>query len=304
MLGERAIDLAAHHGGSHGTSNFYSDTSHMAFPSLYTEAPPLTQGREGRHSSCRGGCPPKRNHTRSPLSAASTAELKPVPASAGMGFCFQRLIGFAPLSTLFTTACEGVNSRASLIYGWAALPDRVLPLKWTGRPMPYKCLRVERPPTPAADLPEAPPRARRKRYFKVRHYLLTDGICDKRHIDGQHVVCRTPPDLSRGVQALPVSVHDKLLAYAELIERSGPTLGRPWADSLNGSRHRNMKELRFSAGGGTWRVAFAFDPNRRAILLAIGDKSKVEGKRFYRSLIAQADQRFDVYIENMGGKEV
>lgn len=112
------------------------------------------------------------------------------------------------------------------------------------------------------------------------------------------------PTFRAEFKALPVSVHDKLLSYAELIERFGPTLGRPWADSLNGSRHRNMKELRFSAGGGTWRVAFAFDPNRRAILLAIGDKSKVEGERFYRSLIAQADQRFDAYLSNMGGKEV
>ena len=112
------------------------------------------------------------------------------------------------------------------------------------------------------------------------------------------------PTFRAEFKALPVSVHDKLLAYAELIERFGPTLGRPWADSLNGSRHRNMKELRFSAGGGTWRVAFAFDPNRRAILLAVGDKSKVEGKRFYRSLIADADQRFDAYLTSMGGKQV
>jgi hypothetical protein len=56
-------------------------------------------------------------------------------------------------------------------------------------------------------------------------------------------------------------VQDELLALVELIEKFGPRLGRPRADTLNGSRHPNMKELRFAAAGGVWRVAFAFDPN-------------------------------------------
>jgi hypothetical protein len=59
----------------------------------------------------------------------------------------------------------------------------------------------------------------------------------------------------------------------------------PRADTLNGSRHANMKELTFNAGDGVWPVAFAFDPNREAILLAAGDKSGVSEKRFYRQLI-------------------
>src|SRR6266852_7472988 len=50
----------------------------------------------------------------------------------------------------------------------------------------------------------------------------------------------------------------------------GPLLGRPRVDTLDESRHRNMKELRFDAAVGVWRVAFAFDPNRRAILLLAG----------------------------------
>jgi hypothetical protein len=44
-----------------------------------------------------------------------------------------------------------------------------------------------------------------------------------------------------------------------------------------------MKELRFDASGGVWRVAFAFDPRRRAILLVAGDKSGVSEKRFYKN---------------------
>ena len=35
----------------------------------------------------------------------------------------------------------------------------------------------------------------------------------------------------------------------------------------------NMKELRLSAADGEWRVAFAFDPERRAVLLVAGEKS-------------------------------
>jgi hypothetical protein len=68
-------------------------------------------------------------------------------------------------------------------------------------------------------------------------------------------------------------VQDELLAYIELLEQFGPQLGRPRVDTLNGSRHANLKELRFDAADGVWRFAFAFDPKRRAILLCGGDKS-------------------------------
>ena len=86
------------------------------------------------------------------------------------------------------------------------------------------------------------------------------------------------------------------MANIELLEYSGPQLGRPRADTLNGSRHANMKELRFDAADGVWRVAFAFDPNRKAILLVAGDKSGGSEKRFYRQLIDKADARFDDHL--------
>ena len=59
-----------------------------------------------------------------------------------------------------------------------------------------------------------------------------------------------------------------------------PQAGRPRVDTLNGSRHANMKELRFSAADGEWRVAFAFDTKRKAFLLVAGDKSGINEKRF------------------------
>jgi hypothetical protein len=77
-----------------------------------------------------------------------------------------------------------------------------------------------------------------------------------------------------------------------MLKTFGPQLGRPQVDTLNGSRHANMKELRFSADDGVWRVAFAFDLRRNAILLVGADKSGVSKDKFYRNLIEVADCRF------------
>jgi len=91
-------------------------------------------------------------------------------------------------------------------------------------------------------------------------------------------------------------VQTEILALSLLLQRFGPHLGRPRVDTLKGSRHSHLKELRFSAAGGEWRVAFAFDPRRRAILLVAGDKSGGSEKRFYRELIRKADDRFDAHL--------
>ncbi len=94
---------------------------------------------------------------------------------------------------------------------------------------------------------------------------------------------------------LHTELQDELLAHIELLEQFGPQLGRPHADSLKGSRRPNMKELRFDAADGVWRVAFAFDSRRKAILLVAGDKSGGGEKRFYRQLIDKAGGRFDAH---------
>lgn len=94
-------------------------------------------------------------------------------------------------------------------------------------------------------------------------------------------------------------VQDELLAHIELLEQFGPQLGRSHADTLKGSRHAHMKELRFDAADGVWRAAFAFDPHRKAIVLAAGDKSGVSDKRFYRQLIDKADARFDAHLATL-----
>lgn len=98
-------------------------------------------------------------------------------------------------------------------------------------------------------------------------------------------------------------VRTEILAHARILQQFGPQLGRPRVDTLNGSRHVNMKELRFDAADGVWRVAFAFDPKRKAILLVAGDKSGVSEKKFYKALIAKADDRFDAHIGRLKQKE-
>lgn len=94
-------------------------------------------------------------------------------------------------------------------------------------------------------------------------------------------------------------VQTEILALARLLQQFGPQLGQPRVDTLNGSRHANMKELRFSAADGGWRVAFAFDTQRTATLLVAGDKSGVSEKRFYRELIRKADARFDAHLARL-----
>lgn len=101
---------------------------------------------------------------------------------------------------------------------------------------------------------------------------------------------------------LAEEVQDELLVYARLLERFGPMLKRPHVDTLKGSQHPNMKELRFNAADGVWRVAFAFDPARQALLLVAGDKSGTSEKRFYQILIKKADTRFNAHLVKLKDK--
>ena len=97
-------------------------------------------------------------------------------------------------------------------------------------------------------------------------------------------------------------VRIEILALTRLLQRFGPQLGRPHVDTLKGSWHANMKEARFSAADGEWRLAFAFDPRRRAMLLVAGDKSGGSARRFYRTLIRKADERFERHLARLARK--
>ncbi|HEK1691124.1 hypothetical protein D3C81_1382410 [compost metagenome] len=98
-------------------------------------------------------------------------------------------------------------------------------------------------------------------------------------------------------------VQERMLGHLRLLQSSGPALGRPHVDTLNGSRYPNMKELRFTERNAVWRVAFAFDPDRQAVILVAGDKCGVREHRFYQVLIKQADTRFENHLSR-GEKDV
>jgi hypothetical protein len=98
---------------------------------------------------------------------------------------------------------------------------------------------------------------------------------------------------------LDEEVQDELLARAKVLEQFGHQLGRPTVDTLKGSEYSNMKELRFDAADGVWRVAFAFDTQQKAILLVAGDKSGGSEKRFYRQLIRIADSRLGTHLARL-----
>jgi hypothetical protein len=103
------------------------------------------------------------------------------------------------------------------------------------------------------------------------------------------------PDFQNERKALDQDVQLKLAEQILALEQIGPQLGRPHVDTLNGSRHSRMKEMRFSCKG-VWRFAFAFDNDRQAIILVGGNKEGANQKRFYKNLISQADDRFDDWI--------
>jgi len=83
----------------------------------------------------------------------------------------------------------------------------------------------------------------------------------------------------------------------ELLEEYGPQLPRPHADTLKGSILSNLKELRTQTENHVFRVAFLFDKERKAVLLIGGDKKGKNEKRFYKSLIKQAEEIYMHYYD-------
>jgi hypothetical protein len=89
---------------------------------------------------------------------------------------------------------------------------------------------------------------------------------------------------------------DSVRAAVAMLEELGPGLGRPMVDTLHGSRHPNMKELRPRAGN--IRILFAFDPRRAAILLIGGDKTD-RWREWYAEMVPLADDLYDTYLEEL-----
>lgn len=98
-------------------------------------------------------------------------------------------------------------------------------------------------------------------------------------------------------ESLTEDQQDAIDRTVGVLREFGPALGRPQVDTLNASRHPNMKELRAQHNGHPYRVFFAFDPRRSAILLIGGDKTGDD--RFYERMIPIADDLYDVYLTEL-----
>lgn len=92
------------------------------------------------------------------------------------------------------------------------------------------------------------------------------------------------------------SDQENVALAVEALQEQGPALSRPFADTVEGSRHANMKELRPPEGN--LRVLFAFDPSRMAILLLGGDKTGC-WREFYKELIPVADDLYDEHLRTL-----
>jgi hypothetical protein len=99
------------------------------------------------------------------------------------------------------------------------------------------------------------------------------------------------------LDGLEEALQDEILAHAHLLKIHGPKLSRPYVDTLKGSIYTNMKELRVQFRGDPWRILFAFDPNRSAILLTGGNKRG--NKRWYVKHIPIADERFRRHLKRL-----
>lgn len=82
-----------------------------------------------------------------------------------------------------------------------------------------------------------------------------------------------------------------------LLEARGPSLPFPYSSDINGSKHGNMRELRIQHRGEPYRVFYAFDPRRSAILLIGGNKTGDD--QFYERMVPQADRIYDEHLREL-----
>ena len=106
----------------------------------------------------------------------------------------------------------------------------------------------------------------------------------------------TTSEFDEWFESLDDAAKIEIIAKVTLLKQLGPKLPRPHSDTLKASKHSNLKELRAETAQQVIRIAFAFDPNRAAILLLGGDKSGISQKLFYKRFIQKADRLYDAHL--------
>lgn len=97
--------------------------------------------------------------------------------------------------------------------------------------------------------------------------------------------------------SLTAEEQEDVNAMVVLLQRFGPALRFPYTSSISSSRHSHMRELRIQHTGRPYRVLYAFDPRRTAILLVGGDKTGDD--RWYDTYVPQADRLYDEHLEQL-----
>ncbi|MCI7353313.1 MAG: type II toxin-antitoxin system RelE/ParE family toxin [[Actinobacillus] rossii] len=95
----------------------------------------------------------------------------------------------------------------------------------------------------------------------------------------------------------------KIYAALELLSTEGPQLGRPYVDTIQGSKYPNLKELRVQSKLSVFRLFFIFAPIRQAIVLCGGNKKGKQEKRFYQEMITLAEQTYDNYLSSFSQEQ-
>ncbi len=102
---------------------------------------------------------------------------------------------------------------------------------------------------------------------------------------------------------LDADTQEDIDVVVRVLQAIGPALTRPYADTVNGSRFSNMRELRVQSGGHPVRVLYAFDPRRTAILLIGGDKTGLSDTEFYGTYIPLADRLYEEHLRAIQREE-
>ena len=102
---------------------------------------------------------------------------------------------------------------------------------------------------------------------------------------------------------LTVGEQESVRAYVRLLAEFGVALKHPYCSGVTGSKHSHMRELRVQHQGRPYRVLYAFDPRRAALLLIGGDKTGND--RWYEVFVPIADRIYDEHLEQLRaeGKE-
>jgi hypothetical protein len=100
---------------------------------------------------------------------------------------------------------------------------------------------------------------------------------------------------------LSVAEQESIRVKVELLAELGPALTRPHADTIHGSRLKNLRELRIQHEGRPYRVLYAFDPRRTGVLLIGGDKTG--NPRWYEEFVPKAEALYAQHLREIGAEE-